>query len=175
MEPETAGVDARLVQQALDGDSAAHKKLYDRHHAQVAAMVWRLARRPEWVEDVVQETFISGFASLHRLRDPARIRAWLGVIAGRTVGKRLDRERRRRAMLDLLRISASEPPPRAGEAASLFALLDRLPSRLRSPWVLSRIEGEPLAAVAELCGCSLATVKRRIAAAQKELEGWHQP
>ncbi len=175
VESGPVGVDARLVQSALAGDPAAFRELYERHNAHVAGLVWRLVRRTTWVEDIVQETFISAFSSLDRLREPQKIRGWLGVIASRTVGRRLDRERRRRGMLELLHLSAQdrvvEP---GGDAASLFALLDRLPSRLRTPWILARIEGEPLARVAALSECSLATAKRRIASAQEELEGWYE-
>ena len=51
----------------------------------------------------------------------------------------------------------------------MYRALDRLPARQRVPWVLRYIEGEQLEAVAELCGCSLATVKRRIAAAHDKV------
>ncbi|MEO1172985.1 MAG: sigma factor-like helix-turn-helix DNA-binding protein [Myxococcota bacterium] len=38
------------------------------------------------------------------------------------------------------------------------------------PWVLRNLEQMSLAEVAEACDCSLATVKRRISAAQAELD-----
>ena len=46
---------------------------------------------------------------------------------------------------------------------------DRLPAKLRIPWVLSRIADESLPDVAVLCETSLATVKRRIALAEERL------
>ncbi len=48
-------------------------------------------------------------------------------------------------------------------------ILDQLPVRERIAWVLRRLEREPLETVAELCNCSLATAKRRVAAAQDKL------
>jgi RNA polymerase sigma-70 factor (ECF subfamily) len=44
-------------------------------------------------------------------------------------------------------------------------MLDRMPTDLRIAWMLRRVEGLALAEVASACDRSLATVKRRIAAA----------
>jgi RNA polymerase sigma-70 factor (ECF subfamily) len=47
----------------------------------------------------------------------------------------------------------------------VYRALDRLGTAERLAWTLRHVEGERLDAVAQLCGCSLATAKRRIAAA----------
>jgi RNA polymerase sigma-70 factor (ECF subfamily) len=52
----------------------------------------------------------------------------------------------------------------------LYAVLDELPASDRTAWVLHRVEGETLPEVARLCGCSLATVKRRIERSQRAIE-----
>ena len=49
----------------------------------------------------------------------------------------------------------------------MYRALDGLPVNQRLSWSLRHIEGERLETVALLCGCSLATAKRRIVAAQK--------
>jgi RNA polymerase sigma-70 factor (ECF subfamily) len=53
--------------------------------------------------------------------------------------------------------------------AKVYAVLDALPSDERVAWSLRHVEGERLERVAELCGCSLATAKRRIAAAHQRI------
>jgi RNA polymerase sigma-70 factor (ECF subfamily) len=53
--------------------------------------------------------------------------------------------------------------------AQLQAVMERLPVNDRIAWVLRHLEGEPLDRVAEICGCSLATAKRRIAAAHQRI------
>ena len=45
--------------------------------------------------------------------------------------------------------------------------LAELPARERAAWLLRHVEGYELAEVARLCECSLATAKRRIAAAER--------
>jgi RNA polymerase sigma-70 factor (ECF subfamily) len=51
----------------------------------------------------------------------------------------------------------------------LYDVLDRIPPKLRVPWVLARIEGETLPRVADACGVSLATVKRRVSEAETRI------
>jgi RNA polymerase sigma-70 factor (ECF subfamily) len=49
-------------------------------------------------------------------------------------------------------------------------VLDELPAKERIAWVLRHLEGEQLEDVARIVGCSLATVKRRIAAAHETVK-----
>jgi RNA polymerase sigma-70 factor (ECF subfamily) len=51
----------------------------------------------------------------------------------------------------------------------VYRALDCLPARERVAWTLRNVEGETLERVAVLCGCSLATAKRRIASAHHKL------
>jgi RNA polymerase sigma-70 factor (ECF subfamily) len=54
--------------------------------------------------------------------------------------------------------------------ARVYRVLDGMPANQRIAWALRHIEGEPLENVASLSDCSLATAKRRIAAAAQILE-----
>ena len=56
--------------------------------------------------------------------------------------------------------------------AQVYRALDRVPIRDRVAWVLRNVEGESLQQVAELCGCSLATAKRRIARAHAKISAY---
>jgi RNA polymerase sigma-70 factor (ECF subfamily) len=51
----------------------------------------------------------------------------------------------------------------------VYRALDKLPARERVPWTLRYVAGEGVSEVATLCGCSLATAKRRIARAHEKL------
>jgi RNA polymerase sigma-70 factor (ECF subfamily) len=69
---------------------------------------------------------------------------------------------------------AEQADPRAGpdvltELAQLDRVLNRLSPAQRVAWVLRYVEGQTLDEVAEACGQSLATIKRQIAAAQREI------
>jgi RNA polymerase sigma-70 factor (ECF subfamily) len=93
------------------------------------------------------------------------------VVAVRIARGRL----RLRRVREWLRLDDHEPeslvtggasPEDSAFLTQVYAVLDRLPIEERLAWTLRHVQGEPLAAVADLVGCSLATAKRRIASAQ---------
>lgn len=168
--------DAVLVRRALDGDRWAEGLLVRRHFAGVAGTVARLLGDLDEAQDVVQETFAAALAELAHLREPAALRAWLMQIAVRKVHRRF----RRRKLLRVFGLRAAESESRLAELASSaaspeqhaeLALLDGALSWLaaadRIAWTLRRVEGMRIEDVALSCRCSLATAKRRIAAADR--------
>ncbi len=152
------------------------EEAFREHASYVAAVALRLLGRDEEVDDVVQDTFLRAMSGLGRLRDPAAVRGWLATVAVRVARRKL-RARRLFAFvgLDGADNSIELCAPGAGpeEKALLhkvYGLLEKLPVDERIAWTLRHVEGEPLERVAELCGCSLATAKRRIARAHATLE-----
>jgi RNA polymerase sigma-70 factor (ECF subfamily) len=156
--------DATLVARAVAGDERAFTTLYRRHARYVAGVAFRLMGDESELDDIVQETFVAASAGLAKLTDRAALRPWLVTIAVRSVSKRIARRQRSRWLASLL--GRTEPiasaPAVEGEAYALYEALAELSAELRVPWALHAIEGMTLPDVAERCGVSLATVKRRI-------------
>jgi RNA polymerase sigma-70 factor, ECF subfamily len=164
--------DACLVERVQRDDEAAFRHLYARHCHYIAGVVYRLLGDDADLDDIVQDTFVDAVGGLSALQDPASLRRWLVVVAVRKVKTLLARRRRRRWFgwsLMHLAPSSSNPDDRQ-TVDELYDALDRLPVKLRLPWVLSRIADESLPDVALLCDASLATVKRRIAEAEERLK-----
>jgi RNA polymerase sigma-70 factor (ECF subfamily) len=163
--------DALLVERLQRDDESAFRALYARHSRYIAGVVYRLLGDDADLDDVVQETFVDAAGGLGALEDPSSLRRWLVVVAVRKVKTLLARRRRRRwfrMSLTHLAPVASNPSDR-GTVDELYDALDRIPGKLRVPWVLSRIADQPLPEVAAMCDTSLATVKRRIAQAEQRL------
>jgi RNA polymerase sigma-70 factor (ECF subfamily) len=143
--------------------------VYALHAGYVAGLAGRILGRNDDVPDVVQEVFLIVHRRLSDVRDAGALRTWLGRITVREASRRL----RWRRLRDLLRPAHAEVDLIADETAAelrplvalLYVALDRLTARDRTAWVLRNLLDEPLDQVAELCGCSLATAKRRIAVA----------
>jgi RNA polymerase sigma-70 factor (ECF subfamily) len=177
--------DATLVTSARHGDRWAEEALYRRHVGYVAGMVMRLLGGAPEAEDVVQDTFAIALDRLDTVRDPSAVRAWFAQIAVSQVRRRIRRAKLLarlgfqssldHAQLESLAVEEADAETRA-ELSKLGAALARLPTDDRLAWMLRYVEGEPLKDIARLCDCSLATVKRRVAAASKELrkyiESW---
>jgi RNA polymerase sigma-70 factor (ECF subfamily) len=171
--------DAELVARSLAGDRVAQEQIFRRHAAGVAQLVDRIVRHREDADDVLQQTFELALRRLHQLQRPEALRSWLLQIAVRRC-QTLFRRRRMRRLLGIE--SSAEPesllddvsPDLTAEQRTEIALLDvalrRVPDRARIAWILRHVEGLSLPECAEACGCSLATVKRRIRAADDVIQ-----
>ena len=147
----------------------------------VNGLAFRLMGRDADVDDLVQDAFVTAFAGLDGLDDPQAFAAWLGSIVVRTAGKVIRRRmllerlglRRRRDPVDIDTVAARlAGPDVATELRRVYERLERLPAEQRIAFLLRRVEGMELEEVAQKMGISLATAKRRIAAAQQAVERW---
>lgn len=150
--------------------------VFRRYGPYVAAVAHRLLGRDDEVDDTVQEVFLVAVRGLARVRDPLAVKSWLARIAVRVARRRLQLRRLRGyfgmegpAAYDAIADDRASPEQRA-LLQRVYRVLDGLPADQRIAWTLRYIEGEQLEAVAALSGCSLATAKRRIAAAAQTLE-----
>jgi RNA polymerase sigma-70 factor (ECF subfamily) len=177
---DAAASDAALVSRAKAGDRRAEELLFRRHVRFVQGLLSRLLVNRSEVEDAVQETFVIALDQLGSLRDEGSFRGWLAQIAVSRARRRF----RKRKLLRLLGLDRSvdedalELAPGVGasaavqvEVATLGQLLARLRTEERLAWSLRHIEGDSLDEVAAHCGCSLATAKRRVAAADAYIRG----
>jgi RNA polymerase sigma-70 factor (ECF subfamily) len=147
-------------------------EVFRRYAPYVGAIVLQLIGRPGDVDDVVQDVFMQAHKGLSRLRDPAAVRPWLRRIAVRRSRRWLRRRWVRRwfgeadvdDQLELADSSAS--PEERAQVAHVYRTLERMPKDERIAWVLKFVEGETLESIADLLGCSVSTVQRRLRAAQ---------
>ncbi len=176
--------DEQLVALARDRDSnAAREQLYRRHAGFALNLATRISGHDGDAQDVVHDAFMRAFAQLNSLRKASAFRSWLGSIVVHGVRSRFRRQRWMRFFglsgtardqadgidLDAIVNPTASPQIRA-ELAQVFALLRTLSADDRIAWSLRYVEGFDLRSAAELSGCSLATVKRRIRRAQQYVE-----
>lgn len=171
--------DDSLVTLAAQGDTRAAEMLYRRHASFAFNLAVRIAGSSHDIEDVVHDAFLRAFDSLSTLRNPKAFKSWLGSIVVHAVRSRLRRSRLLRVLgignrgeaIDIDCIASEEASPRTrAELAQIYALLQTLAPDDRIAWTLRFVEGHDLKAAAELCDCSLATIKRRIRRAQSYIE-----
>ena len=166
----------------IEGESApeaagvpSFEDLYRSHARYVATIAFRLLGRWDDVDDVVHDTFLQARTALPQVRNPDAIKGWLATITVRVTRRALKRGRWRRL------VSWGQVPPDEVGQGSLsaedyayvqgaYARLARLPTDERIAWILRRVHNAQLDAVASMVGCSLATVKRKIAAADRKLK-----
>ncbi|MBI4511221.1 MAG: RNA polymerase sigma factor [Deltaproteobacteria bacterium] len=143
--------------------------------AYVGAIGLRMLGRRDEVDDLVQDVFLAATRGLRQISDPGAVKAWLITVTLRLVRRRL-RWRRLQARLGLDGAAdyeevadPSAPPDMKALLARVYRALDELPANQRIAWTLRYVQGERLETIAHMTDCSLATVKRRIAAASDML------
>jgi RNA polymerase sigma-70 factor (ECF subfamily) len=146
--------------------------LFDRYERDVNRMVWRLLGADPDHDDVVQHIFCTIIGRITTVRDTDKLDQWVHAVTVNTVYAELRKRQVRRLFL------ASQPRElkwgdltREVEVQDLLQharrLLDRMPPRERKVFVLHHVEGHTLREVSDLCGFSLATAKRKLAAADR--------
>jgi RNA polymerase sigma-70 factor (ECF subfamily) len=137
----------------------------------VRGLVTRMIGPTTDVEDLVQDAFAIFFRKIPTLKDPAALRSFLFGITIREIRGHL-RRRRVRDWLQLTSTGNLAEVSSSGDAnaqhafAALYRVLESLDTRAHLAFVLRHVEGYELVEVAEGLSCSLATVKRVLAAAE---------
>ena len=167
--------EADLLLRAGAGDRDAFRRLFELYAPRVRVFLVRGGVSADRADELVQDVFVDACKDLDRIRNREAVRSWLAICTIRRARRRL-RRRRLRHMLGL-----DEPvdyeavadrgatPPQRALLRRVYEVLDELPVEQRLAWTLRHIEGEPLEHVARLCGCSLATAKRRISEAGRRI------
>jgi RNA polymerase sigma-70 factor (ECF subfamily) len=134
----------------------------------VERVLFRILGPDAELEDLMHDVFVVALTALDQLRDPNALRAWVVSIAVRKAKKLIHRRTRWRFIRS---VAPSDLPDREAPTASTevsealrstYRVLERLPADERVVFALRHIDGMRLAAIAEACGISLATTKRRL-------------
>ena len=169
--------DASLVALVREGKRHAQEALFRRHARLAMGLAYRLMPEED-PQDIAHDAFLNAFTRIQQLRNPEQFSTWLGGIVVFEVRRRL-RRRRLLSRLGFGQASDEELEVRAAPSASLetkaeltdlYRSLSTLSSEERLAVLLFRVDGYELTEVASALDLSLATVKRRIAAADQKLE-----
>jgi len=153
-----------LLLRGLAGEAAAYEAFLRELGAILRAFLrGRLARVPDEVEDLVQETLIAVHNQRHTYDAGQPVTAWAHAIARYKMIDFLRRRSIREAVQEPLEDDAdflASTDEEAREARrDLAVLLDRLPDRHRLPIVFVKLEGLSVAEAAKRTGMSESAVK----------------
>lgn len=152
----------------------AERELLVRFTARVERVITRITGDVSAdLDDRVQETFVRVLERVHLIRDADSLPAFVTRVAVNVARESL-RARRRRRWLSFF--GPADVPEAAAPVASddvrgaylaFYRVVDTLGEDERIVFVLRHVEGMELREVGEVVGLSLATVKRRLAEAQR--------
>jgi len=153
-----------LMIRGLAGDSAAYHALLKELSAHLRAFLrQRLARLPDDVEDLVQETLLAVHNQRHTYEPDQPLTAWIHAIARYKLVDLLRRRAGREAMNepldDELAVFATSDTEAADARRDVTKLLERLPERQRLPIQYMKLEGLSVVEAARASGMSESAVK----------------
>ncbi|MFO0757446.1 MAG: RNA polymerase sigma factor [Byssovorax sp.] len=176
MTTQTLEID-ELVRRAQRGERPAFAELFRRHRSDVSRLVFRMLGPTADAEDVVQEVFLQVHKSLGEFRGQAKFTTWLHRVTVNVVLMHR-RAARSRPVFSGEPLSDAEPDRRLlpdedaarhARIAAFRRLLDKLPEKKRTVFILHEIEGKSPAEIAEMVDAPVLTVRTRLFYARREL------
>ncbi|QJU57798.1 sigma-70 family RNA polymerase sigma factor [Sphingomonas sp. AP4-R1] len=169
-EPLSDAENELLIVRCQLGEPAAFVELIQQWSGRLLHHLQRTAGQ-DMAEDLAQEVWIRALRGIPRLRDGAKLRAWLFGIAHHVA---IDRLRHRYAETAMLAAVADVPaaePDADAETRSLLlnAELARLPLVEREALTLFYLEGLSLAELADVQAVPIGTAKSRLFRARQML------
>jgi len=166
--------DANLVLAVRRGDKRAFVEIVARHQAMVCGIAFGILGDLAASEDAAQEAFLTAWRKVHDLREPEKLRSWLGQIARNAALGHLRRTRGHENLEEALSLADHAPAPdevaaTEEEAALVRDALARLPESYRVPLVLFYRDGQSVRGVAEALSLSEDAVKQRLARGREML------
>ena len=163
-----------LVERAAGGDQEAFASLVQVSSDRLYAVAYRILRDPYLAEDALQQTLITIWNELPRLRDPDRFEAWSYRVIVRASTAEAKRGKRATTTLRLLPDDADEAPgPDEFSAVAERDRLDRgfrkLTADQRAVLVLHHYLGLTPVDMAEVLGIPVGTVGSRLHYATRAL------
>ena len=168
-----------LLALARDGDVAAFSRIMEAEQPRLMAQALAFCGNAHLAQDLVQDTMIAAWKSLHRFDESCRLFTWLYVILLRQHRRSLGWFSRRLPLATLeqqamaARHESATPDEGGGadaaEAELLRAMMAALPARHREVIRLSFYAGAGEAEIAAALGISPGTVKSRLHHALEKL------
>lgn len=168
--------DQALVEKAQHGDKKAFNLLVARHQNKIAGLLTRYVSTND-IPDVVQETFIKAYRSLHLFRGDSAFYTWLYRIAVNTAKNYITAQGRRPPGDDiqaddaesyetgdgLRNIDTPENLVLSSELKDvIFETIAALPEELKTAITLRELEELSYEEIADIMECPVGTVRSRI-------------
>lgn len=170
-QPSSLADDAMLIAACRRGEAKAMELLYHQHKRRVFGITQRIVGVGD-AEEVVQETFVRVFRSLHAFRGDAQLSTWIYRLAVNCALTYVTKRNRRREVGDdsLATLEAPQVAQRDPRLATrIEAALATLPPGYRAILVLHDVEGLSHEECATILDCQIGTCKSQLHKARAKM------
>lgn len=169
-----------LLEKAKAGDARAMDALLTAHEKRLYRFGLRMCGSEEAAKDVLQQTLITAFETLHQFRGDAQLSTWLYQVArshcSKSRRRKVDEPARHEDAhgAEALKVASAEASPEdLAQARRLGELLEAgilaLPEQYREALILKDVEGLTAEEAAKALGLEVANLKSRLHRARNEL------
>lgn len=161
--------DSELVARAQKGDLRAFDELIARHQRRVYILAYRIMGNAEDASDIGQDTFVRAWKSLKRFKGNSAFGTWLHRIC---VNMCLTKKRRK--SYSEIPVDFDDERHRSSSGGTVTCIekketalfvhkvLAQMPANYRTLIVLRELEDRPFEEIAEIMGCSVASVRTKL-------------
>jgi len=164
--------DLALLHQIATGNRSALAEMYRAYHPRLGRFLWRMTRRPELIEEVINDCFWVVWKRAAEFRGDSRPSSWIMGIAYRCTLKTLRQEVRLDSMEDLgadLDEPSADPHPQREMQDWLAKGFQYLNTEQIATLELAYGSGHSLEEIAAIMQCPVSTVKARMFHARVKL------
>ena len=173
--------EAILVADLCDGDMTALAILVDRYKHLVYRLAIQITKNSDDASDILQDTFLKVYDSIHTFRHGSAFETWLyRIVVNLSIDTVNGRKRRQKSLISFLektdisqKIERQQDPTLQVETNELQEWVTRAVNSLsikhRMVVVLHELEGLSHPQIADILGCSEGTVRSRLHYARKKL------
>ena len=165
-----------IIQGCKDGREEAYRALVDLYAEQLMGTCMRYVRDRQKAEDILQETYIRVFKSIHKYEETGTLTGWLNKISVNCCLKELKKNKRLSFKEEELLFEKSIELPDVYNKLStedLLVMLDRLPGPYRIIFNLNIIEGYAHKEIAEMLGIQVSLSRTKLTRARKMLQEYY--
>ena len=164
-------MDRALVERAIDGDAGAYEAMARSAARRLFLIAHRILRDTDAAEDAVQQTLVTIWKELPRLRDPGNFDAWTYRIVTRAAVAEAKRQKRSRSVVE---IHTSEPSTPDGTSRidtqdAIDHAFAKLTPEHRAVVVLRYYADLPIKEIAYALGIPGGTVASRLHRAMRDM------
>lgn len=166
--------DETLVKECVSGDTKAQRLLFDRFAPKMLGVVMRYINDKERAEDVLQDSFIKVFKSIHKFEHSGSLEGWIRRIMVNTALDQIRKNKKRQKNVELddegfFELKHESNAEEILQAESLMKLVQSLPEGYRTVFNLFAIEGYSHKEIAEELGITENTSKSQYSRAKSTL------
>jgi len=166
-----------LIQRCLEGKQSAQLEVYNRYYKAMYNTAFRIVKKSDEAEDVMQESFLKAFTKLHTFKGEVAFGAWLKrIVINDSIQQYRKQLKKKEVALDdvLYKVEDNEASVAEHEFAELKAqkvmeTMAGLNDNYRISLTLHLIEGYDYEEISNIMNISYANCRTTISRAKKSL------